>query len=240
MNENYFDIINTPNKAYWLGFLWCDSYTWIRKRKNSYEYGMKLDLSSIDINHLYKLKKEINNNTEIKQYNRYKNSFQTNNGICRLSTYNKHFVLALRNEYGIIQNRYDCSKIINILPQKYYRDFIRGLLDGDGTVCFYNFCSHYKSGRIQKGIKYEIDFYGSEQILKFIEKFLYNNQILKNIEHKISKRHKDRDTNCYKLKFIGKNRVIKILDLLYKDSETYLDRKYNKFLEIKRMTNINE
>lgn len=32
-----------------------------------------------------------------------------------------------------------------------------------------------------------------------------------------------------------KNNVIKLLDLLYKDSELYLERKYNKYLEITKL-----
>lgn len=60
-NENIFDSINTPEKAYWLGFVWCDGYVIHRDKRN--EYSIKLQLSMKDVEHLEKvfveLKKEM-------------------------------------------------------------------------------------------------------------------------------------------------------------------------------------
>lgn len=68
----YFDKIDTAKKkAYWIGFLWSDCYCWIRKRKNSHEYGLKLDLTSVDYEHLVKFKNDIGIYTPIKQYKHY-------------------------------------------------------------------------------------------------------------------------------------------------------------------------
>ena len=38
----------------------------------------------------------------------------------------------------------------------------------------------------------------------------------------------------------GKQQVLKILDILYKDSTIYLQRKYNKYLELRYSQSINE
>ena len=46
-NFNYFDKIDTPDKAYWLGFIWADGYIAKRERKQPngcvrIEYNLKL------------------------------------------------------------------------------------------------------------------------------------------------------------------------------------------------------
>lgn len=225
MKEDYFDIIDNPNKAYWLGFIWCDSYVWVRQRKTGKEYGMKVDLSLIDISHLYKLSKEIENKTEIKQYKPYKNRFG-GNGVCRLSTYNKHLVQMLQEKYGIVPNRNDCKKVIDNIPKEYYKDFIRGLLDGDGSF------SKYKVNTI-KSDKYTISFGGTEDLLLFIEQYLYDNNILESKGRKISRRHENRDGDFRTLKLCGKQQVLRTLSFLYDNADTYLDRKYNKYLLMK-------
>ena len=48
-NFNYFDKIDTPDKAYWLGFIWADGYIAKRERKQPngcvrIEYNLKLAL----------------------------------------------------------------------------------------------------------------------------------------------------------------------------------------------------
>lgn len=225
MKEDYFDTIDNPNKAYWLGFIWCDGYVWMRERKNSKEYGMKIDLSIVDIDHLFKLNKEIDNKTNIKQYESYKSSFG-NNKVCRLSTYNKHLVQTLLEKYGIVPHRNDCNKIINNIPSKYYKDFIRGLLDGDGSFCKFKIMT-------EKYEKYKVFFGGTEDLLLFIEQYLYDNDIIKTKGRKTSKRHKDGDGDFKGLEFCGRKQALRILSFLYDNADMYLNRKYNKYLSMK-------
>ena len=56
MNINKFDVIDTEEKAYWIGFIWCDGYNSKRYRgKNSTpNYEFKLSLMEDDIGHLEK------------------------------------------------------------------------------------------------------------------------------------------------------------------------------------------
>jgi len=49
-NENYFDVIDNPDKAYWLGFLYADGA--ISSNNNTVE----LSLKSSDIKHLEKFR----------------------------------------------------------------------------------------------------------------------------------------------------------------------------------------
>ena len=52
-DKNYFDEINSKDKAYWIGFIWCDGYLSYRNRNDCESYDLKLSLSSEDISHLY-------------------------------------------------------------------------------------------------------------------------------------------------------------------------------------------
>lgn len=49
-NEHIFDIIDTPEKAYWLGFLYADAYN-----EQTYNHSISLNLKSSDIDHMYKI-----------------------------------------------------------------------------------------------------------------------------------------------------------------------------------------
>ena len=58
VNHNYFDIIDTEEKAYWLGFLYADGY--IRERKSGNSLEMKLSIK--DKHHLELFRESINSN----------------------------------------------------------------------------------------------------------------------------------------------------------------------------------
>lgn len=53
-NESYFEVIDTEDKAYWLGFLYADGNIYYHKDKNGDRKGGKVELSlkSDDFNHL--------------------------------------------------------------------------------------------------------------------------------------------------------------------------------------------
>ena len=56
-DENYFNIIDCPNKAYWLGFIAADGYIQKNNKRLTIELHMK------DISHLRKFIKNITRNT---------------------------------------------------------------------------------------------------------------------------------------------------------------------------------
>lgn len=236
--SNYFDSIDNKCKAYWIGFIWSDGYVWVRNRSKkegtfTKEYGFKLDLCDVDESHLYKLKDNMKIKTSIKNYSNYKNTFSSKNGVSRISCYDKHLVLTMQEKYGIIPNRNDANKLINNIPKEYYKDFIRGVMDADGS--FSKYVSH-NSKRNNDEIKYNITLGGTETLLRFMEKVLVKQGLLLNMttERKLQKRHKDKDGNFLSIKISGKNNFYNILNWLYEDANIYLDRKYDKFINYKK------
>ena len=66
-NKDFFNKIDTEEKAYWLGFLYADGCIVTRSKcKKVTPMSLELVLSSIDINHLYKFLNSLESNIEIK------------------------------------------------------------------------------------------------------------------------------------------------------------------------------
>ena len=97
-NENIFDVIDTEEKAYWLGFIFADGYISKYNKNSKKDYHFELSLSANDTEHLNKFNKfmgHISNNVHI-------NDANCNNKICkrcRWSVRNKH-LWEILNFYG--------------------------------------------------------------------------------------------------------------------------------------------
>lgn len=134
----------------------------------------------------------------------------------------------LYEEYGIIPRRYDTSKILSIIPKELERYFILGVFDADGSFCAY---------KGEYGEKMNVCFGGSAELLRFIENHLVENNIVlkadnESGERKLAIRHEGKDGTWRSLSFAGKRQGMKIVNYLYKDAVIYLDRKYQKYLNL--------
>lgn len=229
-NENYFDIIDTADKAYWLGFIWSDGYLGYRIRENGREeYNLKISLCKTDYDHLNKFNKCIDGKYKVKFY-KSPSSYTNDCEEARLFITNKHMGEVLRNKYGIIAHRSNCKNVIKNVPDNLKSDFIRGIVDADGSFSYYTVMQNKHVCN-----KYSFQICGSKSLLRYIEQVFIDNGLIDDIKRKLYKRHKEenRDLNCFTLVLSGKNNVVDVLDFLYKDSHIYLDRKYIKYLTIK-------
>lgn len=122
---SYFDAIDTEEKAYWLGFVWCDgSINWSKTNPM-----LQLNVAERDRSHLEKFKKHINSNHSIGTYQ--KGSGFNNTHLykeCRFSFTSKHLSELLRDKYGMIPNRSSIDKLVSSVPDSLLRHFIRGVL----------------------------------------------------------------------------------------------------------------
>lgn len=122
----YFDIIDNPTKAYWLGFLYADGYVTTRNR-----WGVELSID--DYNHIKKLVDELkyNGNIRIRKRN--------NITSCSIQINNSHMHNALVKN-GVVMNKTDIVLFPNetILQKDLVSHFIRGFFDGDGSVSYSN------------------------------------------------------------------------------------------------------
>lgn len=214
-NENFFEKIDTEEKAYWLGFIYADGYVNVTKYNS--ELGIELQYS--DNNHLKKFNKSLNGNIEVTD--RWRNgAFNYNSDrmfhMCQIRLYKRKLVDDL-SQYGIVNNKtYIKQHLSELIPQHLLQHFIRGFFDGDGSIAI------TKQGR--NFIQFDITN-ANNIILEDIRRYLYDNY---NITSYISceKNRKMSTVPIYKLCFKGMYNAYNFGQFLYNGANIYLDRKY--------------
>lgn len=205
--ENIFEVIDTEEKAYWLGFLYADGY--VSYRNNT----VSLALAEEDIEHLNKFRhffrldnkpftrktKKVNN----KKYIGYEFSIcneKIKSDLCKLGCCpQKTFNITFPSD--------------NIVPSNLKKDFIRGYIDGDG--CITTSQSSYIT----------LDIVGTDSFLDGYQKWT---------RLKYNKLHHFKDTDVKHSMYSG-FAAIYILDILYENATIFLERKHNKYLELRRL-----
>lgn len=132
VDETYFDVIDTEQKAYWLGIFLTDGST---------SGGVRLNLQSRDEEHIKKFQRDIGSNHPIRQVD------EGRGGTSCLHIGNKHLVEVLRGK-GIVPH----NKTIYNVPPSLERHYWRGAVDGDGhlgrndirLVGTWNICAAFK------------------------------------------------------------------------------------------------
>lgn len=230
-NKNFFDNIDTEEKAYWLGFIWCDAYVCKRIRNGKLrEYQIKISLSEKDEDHLYKLKESLNAKHPIRRYSLGKKAFKSKYQESRLMISNIYMGDVLYDKYGMIPNRHSVDRLIKYIPEKLERHFIRGVFDAEGSTSMY---LHQIKEEWNPSLKMNFTIYTYKELNEYIQAHLIKNGIKDN-EVKTYRRHEDRDGHCVGLRYAGATQVPKILRYLYHDANIYLERKYQKYLEIEQ------
>ena len=195
-----FDNIDSEEKAYWLGFLYADGNVSLNRN------NIELSLSIKDIQHLEKYNNFLKNQVPVKTGKiKLKNKeFER----CRVTVTNKHLKQRLIN-LGCIPKK-SCILVFPTeiqVPKQFQKDFIRGYIDGDGSISF------TKSGRLSLSI------IGTKE---FLEKLLL-------IFPQFGKLRKDKrwKNNTYYMN-CSCSPAEEILKDLYSKATIYLQRKYDR------------
>lgn len=155
--ENYFDLIDSEDKAYHLGLLMADGNVSIING----QYSIKIHICLKDKELIDKFLEKINssNKTKIKE---------GKNPSYYVSLTSKHMCEALIN-YGVIPHKTGAEKFPEKIPVPLKRHFIRGVFDGDGITDI----SNYRCG-----------FVGSKALLDEIQLLLNTKLKLNKAHHK--------------------------------------------------------
>lgn len=122
VNENYFECVDTIDKAYFLGLLYSDGYV------NS--GGFYLSLCETDLSILEVFKKTIGYSGDIKTKS------NGNEKHCIQKHLNIHSSKLAKSliSLGCVQNKTHILKYPSFLNEKLTSHFIRGYFDGDGCI----------------------------------------------------------------------------------------------------------
>lgn len=192
INEKVFEKINTNDQSYWLGVMYSDGY--INKTRDYTNY-FGISVQASDKEWLENFKNFLQYNGDIKQYLTTESAYKVNVPYVRLLIGNNKIVSDLEN-YGVIENK---SKLIQHLPDiPYLDDFIRGYIDGDGSL--------------RKAFP-NISICGNKNFLEDIGNYFQ-------LPYKIYQ-----DKSIYGLHY-NKNESEYLEKRLYKNAHYYLERKY--------------
>ena len=209
VNSNYFNEINSADKAYWLGFLYADGFN-----SNSY---LQVAICSEDVNHLRKLRKALGSTHPIRYY--------PQDNTVRITISDKKISTDL-NEAGCIRNKTYCGHFPGwtILPRIYIRDFVRGFFDGDGTINKIIRQEVTSANSIQRKIdKLAFTIHLERMAKSLIEAISIMCGVKANLYYY-------EPHNKYEVYIQGQDNVRKFLDCIYKEASVYLDRKYAQYL----------
>ena len=204
-NEKYFDDISNEHKAYWLGFIYADGCH--REERNS----LSITLQENDEKLLQKFYEDIECDKPIrKYYNKIVDKYYTS-----IYVQHPHLSKTLLKQ-GVTNNKSFKIKFPSdeIVPNDLKRHFIRGYFDGNG-------CIYVPKNRSKMRWSIVSNFDFINEMKNYIESNIPNYKI--NM-HQIE--------NVYEISKGGRFVTQIFLDWLYKDSTVYIQRKYDKYLEV--------
>jgi len=210
-NIHKFDIIDTEEKAYWLGMLYSDGCVDTRY------WRLCLGLAEKDKEHVFKFKKFLEDTREdsyVRIYNEELNGKHFKS--FRYTVHNKYFTNNLI-KLGCIPNKSLVLKFPNenIFSRKeLIYDFIRGYIDGDGSIS--------TNGR--KRHRMRISVLGTLDVLEGIKKYFPQ-------FNKITKRKNIYVMSC------SANKADQVGYKLYENATIYLERKRQNYATLCKLHN---
>lgn len=223
-NENYFDKIDTPDKAQILGFLYADgcisgNHLMVALKSDDKQYLLDI-LTKFNAPHeLLKFKPSWEhmgpNKTLIISKDQY--FFQLNSRT----------LISACKKVGLIPRKSwaNCSMPNeNVLPKELRRYFIKGVLEGDGTI---NISKPWLGDGHKRYIgKRQVGWCGSFNLMIDIRNFIKQEL---DIETKLCSK---KDSIIWSITYSRVNDVEKLLKWLYHDSQFHMERKFQKAQEV--------
>ncbi len=209
LNENYFDEIDTSNKAYILGFLYADGYN------NRINNTVVLSLFKQDREILEQINQEVGSNKPLFESNYINKDDGVERHMLILAMASKHMCESLE-KWGLTQNKTFTITFPDFLKEDLIPHFVRGYFDGDGCACI---SRRKDNGKLdfQSTIMSSIGF--CEGLIEYLKKqdINFHIDIPKGQEkNRVVRSHSKKENK-------------KFMDLIYKDADLYMERKYNKF-----------
>lgn len=208
-NSDFFEVIDTPSKAYWLGFLYSDGCL---TNKNI----IRITLKKEDEEHLHKFRKAISYTKNTVGFS----SKKTKDKIyhqCYFTLRDNKMYADLKDKGCVERKSLILSFPWDKMDKNLYSHFIRGYIDGDGCIT----CS--TSGKAKKP-NWKLACLGTKDMLESILK-IFNKPSLT-----LEQRGKD-GSYFYEFSINGNKQLRSILRYIYQDSnnDIELTRKRQKY-----------
>lgn len=210
-NDNYFENIDTEEKAYFLGLIYSDGNV----REHNGGYFLSIELKREDKYILEKLASELKCGNKIYDRDRVTNFAEGHTS--NFTSCNSKKLYDDLARFNIVPNKsHTTTSFTNIekyMPNNLIKHFLRGLIDGDGTISK-RYTTNQNSISIYQN---EIEF--CNEFDRLLKKSMNDYNLYENIIM-------NKNTGVYNLRYRRINDVKKICNFLYNGSKIYLKRKY--------------
>jgi len=219
VNDNYFEIIDSREKAYFLGLLTADGcvHKAIPKKRR---HRISLELKIEDKYIIESFAKAINFNGNINTVTIRKGKY-TGHQYAKIEFTSDKMAEDLA-KYGVVNNKTYIEYGYPSIPQEYDNDFIRGYFDGNGSVFISNE-KHWRKGHIFPVIHFR--FIGQRNLLETIKNKL-------NLKGRF---YKSKRSFIYELSYKRRTQASLFFNKIYNDTNLYLKRKYEIFKDVQRL-----
>jgi DNA-binding transcriptional regulator WhiA len=212
LNEKYFDVIDTEEKAYILGLIFADGNVSDGKDKH---YRLRVTLKKDDNLLLERIKCELEftGDIKIRELKSKTRKKPEPYFICELGISNKYMINRLK-ELGCVPNKSLIVKYPEI-PKRLDKHFLRGYFDGNGSI--------YVSGQLQRKSSLKIEVCGGSNdiIESILDKYMeyvcgVTNGGFQHLKtyHRVAK---------------SGNQALDILHFMYQGSKIHLERKFHLY-----------
>lgn len=216
INEDFFDVIDTEEKAYFLGFMYADGCN----HKEANYASLALDVSDREI--LVKLASLIyleNPESHVKIQDRT----HENKGLTAYFTINSKHICKQLEKLGCIPAKTLKLEYPEWMPAQLHRHFIRGYFDGDG-------CLHLNT-KLNESSYFKIT---STKSFATTVKNIIKNNVNVNVGIYLC----TQTSIVFDAQSAGDRQVEKIMKWLYSDSTIFMKRKHDIFIRL--LTEINK
>jgi hypothetical protein len=210
LNEHYFDVVDTEEKAYILGFIYADGNNLFRTNRISIHLAKRDEEILKRFSHIFY-------GEEILKYNTRKNEAGKEFEYVRLQLFSVHMSQHLAM-LGVVEAKSYKIVFPEWLDPALYRHFIRGLIDGDGWIYLPKLTDRRNSPNV--------GLICTRNINDFLQGYFEKELVLKSYLMKANKQ--DIDVMC-EIRVKNYHQCKVLLDWLYKDAGIYLQRKYDLY-----------
>ena len=213
VNEAFFDLLDADS-AYVLGYIWTDGCVeMFGKDRKTGSWGILLECSLKDREILDNIKKMMKTESPVRTRSRVL-SYGKKIEMAKLCIYSNRLVEALM-KYGIIERKSKADPIPIGIPEEFKLDFIRGVLDGDGSL-----------GRETRNPSlFRLTFTGKQSLLRWVDQVLVGRLGVKPRKLYRSYPTKLTRSECWVIVYSRQGDIQKIMDALHNGSCLFLARK---------------
>lgn len=225
LNHDYFELIDTEEKAYFLGLLLADGHV---DDSKEYSRAISLSLMQEDKYMVEAFAKAVGTNLTVKEYTN-STGFQRKDGKphveCRIVLHSKK----LANDiscYNIVPHKSYLEYHLPFVAPELMRHFIRGFFDGNGSI------TYSKDNGLTRP---KIEIYSNHILCVDLICYLNNN-----VGVSLTKVYDQKDARVSFISIGRYSDVCNMYKFMYTDATIYLKRKKKKFEELFRQYRDNQ